>query len=85
MPVEKEDIHIKYCIGPGYAVPSPEGCAAVRRLAREEGVLADPVYTGKALAGFFQLLEEGYFGGDEDILFVHTGGAGALFAVDLID
>ena len=43
------------------------------------------MYTGKALAGFFQLLEEGYFGGDEDILFVHTGGAGALFAVDLID
>ena len=85
VPVEREDIHIKYCIGPGYAVPSPEGCAAVRRLAREEGVLADPVYTGKALAGFFQLLEEGYFGGDEDILFVHTGGAGALFAVDLID
>ncbi|HIR20559.1 MAG TPA: pyridoxal-phosphate dependent enzyme, partial [Candidatus Pelethomonas intestinigallinarum] len=85
VPVEREDIHIKYCIGPGYAVPSPEGCAAVRRLAREEGVLADPVYTGKALAGFFQLLEEGYFCGDEDILFVHTGGAGALFAVDLID
>ena len=33
VPVEREDIHIKYCIGPGYAVPSPEGCAAVRRLA----------------------------------------------------
>ena len=49
----REDIHIHYCIGPGYAIPSPEGCAAVRRLARTEGILTDPVYTGKALAGFF--------------------------------
>lgn len=82
--VTREDVHIHYCIGPGYAIPSPEGCAAVRRLARAEGVLADPVYTGKALAGFFQLLEQGAFDGDEDILFVHTGGAGALFAVDMV-
>ena len=85
VPVAREDIHIKYHIGPGYAIPSPEGCAAVRRLARSEGILVDPVYTGKALAGFFQLLEEGYFAEDENILFVHTGGAGALFAVDLLD
>jgi len=56
----------------------------VRRLARREGILADPVYTGKALAGFFQLLEEGYFDGEENILFLHTGGAGALFAVEMI-
>ena len=52
VPVEREDIHIHYHIGPGYSIPSPEGCAAVRRLARSEGILADPVYTGKALAGF---------------------------------
>ena len=84
VPVEREDIHIHYHIGPGYALPSPEGCAAVRRLARSEGILVDPVYSGKALAGFFQLLEEGYFADDENILFVHTGGAGALFAVDML-
>ena len=84
VPVEKEDIHIRYCIGDGYAIPSPEGCAAVRRLARSEGILVDPVYTGKALAGMFQLIEEGYFMGEENILVVHTGGAGALFAVDLL-
>lgn len=78
-----EDIHIHYHTGPGYAIPSSGGCAAVRRLARAEGILADPVYTGKALAGFFELLEQGAFDQDEDILFVHTGGAGALFAVDL--
>ncbi len=79
----REDIHIHYCIGSGYAIPSPEGCAAVRRLARTEGILTDPVYTGKALAGFFQLLEQGAFDQDENILFVHTGGAGALFAVEM--
>ena len=84
VPVEKEDIQIRYSIGPGYAIPSPEGCDAVRLLARSEGILVDPVYTGKALAGFFQLLKEGYFMGEENILFVHTGGAGALFAVDLL-
>ena len=61
-----------------------ERAAAVRRLARSEGSLMDPVYTGKALAGTPQLIEEGYFMGEENILFVHTGGAGALFAVDLL-
>lgn len=80
--VTREDIHI--CIGSGYAIPSPEGCAAVHRLARTEGILIDPVYTGKALAGFFQLLEQGAFDQDENILFVHTGGAGALFAVEMV-
>ena len=84
VPVAAEDIHIRYHIGPGYAQPSKEGCDAVRRLARTEGILVDPVYTGKALAGFFQLLEEGYFDGEENILFLHTGGAGALFAVEMI-
>ena len=82
--VAGEDNPIHNSIGPGYAVPSPEGGEAVRRLARAEGILADPVYTGKALAGFFQLLEQGTFDQDEDILFVHTGGAGALFAVEMV-
>ena len=82
VPVDPADIRIHYHIGPGYAIPSPEGAAAVRRLARTEGILVDPVYTGKALAGFFQLLEEdSAFRDAENILFLHTGGAGALFAV----
>lgn len=84
VPVSREDIHMEFEIGPGYAIPSEAGCAAVRRLARSEGILVDPVYTGKALAGLFRLLEEGYFDQDESILFVHTGGAGALFAVNMI-
>lgn len=82
-PVGEEDIHIHYQIGPGYAQSSPEGQEAVYRLARSEGILVDPVYTGKALAGLFALLDQGAFDGDENILFLHTGGAGALFAVDL--
>lgn len=82
VPVDPADVHIHYHIGPGYAIPSPEGAAAVERLARTEGILVDPVYTGKALAGFFQLLEEdSAFRDAENILFLHTGGAGALFAV----
>ena len=84
VPVERKDIHMHFHIGPGCAIPSEEGCAAVRRLARAEGILMDPVYTGKALAGFFQLLEKGYFDQDENILLLHSGGAGALFAVDLL-
>ena len=84
VPVQREDIHIKFHIGPGYAIASPEGSAAVRKLARKEGILVDPVYTGKALAGFFQLIEDGYFDGEENLLFVHTGGVGALFAVDML-
>lgn len=84
VPVSREDIHMEFEIGPGYAIPSEAGCAAVRRLARSEGILVDPVYTGKALAGLFRLLEEGYFDQDERILFVHTGGAGALFAANMI-
>ena len=84
VPADREDIHIKYHIGPGYAIPSQAGSDAVRHLARNEGILVDPVYTGKALAGFFQLLKEGYFAEDENILFLHTGGAGGLFAVDLL-
>lgn len=83
VPVGEEDIHIHYQIGPGYAQSSPEGREAVYRLARSEGILVDPVYTGKALAGLFALMEQGCFDGMENILFLHTGGAGALFAVDL--
>ena len=46
-------------------------------------MLLDPVYTGKAWAKFLMLVKEGYFDGQEHIAFVHTGGAAALFAMDL--
>jgi 1-aminocyclopropane-1-carboxylate deaminase/D-cysteine desulfhydrase-like pyridoxal-dependent ACC family enzyme len=48
-----------------------------------EGILLDPVYTGKAWTGFLEKVQEGYFDSFENIVFVHTGGAAALFAMDL--
>lgn len=66
-------------IGPGYGRPTPGMVQAVRLLARHEGVLADPVYTGKGLDGLFSYLRAGRFAPDEDVIFVHTGGSAGLF------
>ncbi len=67
---------------PKYGVPSP-GCRdAIRRLARTEGILLDPVYTGKAFAGMLDLIEKGQLGSNEPIIFLHTGGLPALFAFE---
>ena len=68
------------CLGAGYGIPSPAGQAAIELLARTEGVLADPVYTGKGLAGLLALVRDGAFSGDETVVFIHTGGAPAIFA-----
>ncbi|MGP3590234.1 D-cysteine desulfhydrase [Vagococcus sp. WN89Y] len=65
---------------PGYGAPNEEGLAAVKLLARLEGVLLDPVYTGKAMAGLIDGIEQKRFKDNGPILFVHTGGAPALFA-----
>ena len=70
-------------MGPGYALPNPEDTPYIEELARTEGILLDPVYTGKAFAGMMQLLRRGAFDGQDDLLFVHTGGTAALFAIDL--
>jgi D-cysteine desulfhydrase len=67
-------------VGPGYSLPTPGMAEAVRLVARTEGVLLDPVYTGKAMAGLIDLVRRGYFRKDESILFVHTGGSPALYA-----
>jgi D-cysteine desulfhydrase family pyridoxal phosphate-dependent enzyme len=66
--------------GPKYGIPSPGGQDAIRRLARTEGILLDPVYTGKAFAGLLDLVEKGELGSNEPIIFLHTGGLPALFA-----
>jgi len=67
-------------VGPGYSLPTEEMVEAVRLLARLEGVLLDPVYTGKAMAGLIGLVRQGAFRPGERVLFVHTGGAPALYA-----
>lgn len=70
-------------VGQGYAIPNPEDTPYIQELARMEGILLDPVYTGKAWSGMLRLLKEGCFGSQGDIVFVHTGGAAALFAMNL--
>ena len=71
-------------IGPKYGVPSPPGQEAIHRLARTEGILLDPVYTGKAFAGMLDLIEKGRLGTNEPIIFLHTGGLPALFAFESV-
>ncbi|WP_019210331.1 D-cysteine desulfhydrase [Yersinia massiliensis] len=66
--------------GPKYGMPNEEGLAAIALLARLEGILLDPVYTGKAMAGLLDGLTLNKFRGNGPILFIHTGGAPALFA-----
>ena len=65
---------------PQYGMPNEEGMAAVQLLAQQEGVLLDPVYTGKAMAGLIDGIAQRRFRDEGPILFVHTGGAPALFA-----
>ena len=66
-------------VGPGYSLPSPEMVEAVRMVARVEGLLLDPVYTGKAMAGLIGLARKGQWQKSDKVLFVHTGGSPALF------
>ncbi|NBI29023.1 D-cysteate sulfo-lyase [Chengkuizengella marina] len=67
-------------VGPGYSLPTDEMIEAVQLVARTEGILLDPVYSGKTMAGMIDLIRQGYFNSDDQILFVHTGGSPALYA-----
>lgn len=75
----------RYCTA-GYAVVTDQEREAIRLLARLEGILVDPVYTGRALAGLLDLVRRGAFAREERVLFWHTGGTAALsaFARDLL-
>jgi D-cysteine desulfhydrase len=65
---------------PRYGEPNDEGMAAVKLLAQLEGILLDPVYTGKAMAGLLDGISQNRFRREGPLLFIHTGGAPALFA-----
>ena len=67
-------------IGAGYGIPTAGMVEAVRMLARLEGILIDPVYTGKGMAGMISMLRANAFAPDEDVIFIHTGGSAALFS-----
>jgi len=79
--IESEDVLVNdaYCQA-GYGVLQPVETEAIRLFARTEGILLDPVYTGRAAAGLIDLIRKGFFSPDETVLFWHTGGIPALFA-----
>jgi D-cysteine desulfhydrase family pyridoxal phosphate-dependent enzyme len=76
---EDDVIVIDDYLGPGYGLSTPEMMEAMALAAREEGLLLDPVYTGKSMAGLIGLTRSGYFNGGETVLYLHTGGTPALF------
>lgn len=67
-------------VGGGYGIPTDGMVAAVRSLALHEGVLLDPVYSGKGFAGLLDLVRKGRWTTDQNVVFVHTGGSVGLFA-----
>jgi len=66
-------------VGPGYGFPAEDTIAAIELFARLEGILLDPVYSGKAAAGLIDLSRRGHYQQGQNIVFLHTGGAVALF------
>jgi len=77
--VEKVIVDDGY-VGAGYGQPTQGTLDAINLIARREGLLFDPVYSGKGLAGMIGLAGQNFFESDKDVIFLHTGGAAALFA-----
>lgn len=67
-------------VGAGYGVPTAAGMAAISLLARTEGILLDPSYTGKAMAALIDHVRAGSYTAEQTLVFIHTGGTPALFA-----
>jgi L-cysteate sulfo-lyase len=67
-------------VGEGYGLPAPDTIAAIEMLARLEGILLDPVYSGKGMAGLIDLCRKGRFKRGQNVVFLHTGGSAGLFA-----
>lgn len=78
IPRESVEANCDY-IGGGYGIPTDGMAEAVQMLARQEGILLDPVYSGKAMAGMIDLIRKGVIGKQETVVFLHTGGAVGLF------
>jgi len=78
--VKREDV-VANCnyVGDGYGIPSEGGLEAIKMCAELEGLLFDPVYSAKGMAGMIDLIRKGEFKKGERIVFVHTGGSVALF------
>ena len=67
-------------VGEGYGIPAESTLEAIRLTAQQEGVLLDPVYSAKGMAGLTGMVRQGVFKPTDNVLFLHTGGATALFA-----
>jgi L-cysteate sulfo-lyase len=73
-------------VGPGYGLPTDAMVEAVKMLAQYEGILLDPVYSGKGFSGLIDLVRKGHFKKGENVVFLHTGGSVSLFAYpDIFD
>ncbi len=81
--VNREDVvaNTDY-VGDGYGIPTESGLEAIRMFAELEAILLDPVYSAKGAAGFIDLIRKGHFKKGERVVFLHTGGAVALFGYD---
>jgi L-cysteate sulfo-lyase len=66
-------------VGEGYGLPAQSTIDAIEMFARLEGILLDPVYSGKGAAGLIDLVRKGEFKKGQNVVFLHTGGAQALF------
>jgi L-cysteate sulfo-lyase len=65
--------------GKAYEEPTPEALSAIKLVAQTEGIVLDPIYTGRAMAGLIGLIRQGHFTKDDNVVFMHTGGTPALF------
>jgi D-cysteine desulfhydrase family pyridoxal phosphate-dependent enzyme len=77
-------VNADYC-DTGYGVLTPNETAAIKMFATQEGLLLDPVYTGRAAGGMLDLIRKGFFSSSDSVLFWHTGGTPALFAEKYVD
>ena len=66
-------------VGERYGVPTQAGLEAIKLVAQTEGILLDPVYSGKAMSALIQHIKQGKLPKDSPVVFLHTGGAPALF------
>ena len=69
-------------VGEGYGLPTPGMIDAVKTFARAEGILLDPVYSGKGADGLIDLVKKGFFKKGENVVFLHTGGSAGLFGYE---
>ena len=71
-------------VGAGYGIPRADTLEAIQMFAQLEGLLLDPVYSGKGAAGLIDLVRKGHFKKGQRIVFLHTGGAAGLFGYDAV-